>query len=204
VDAVVVEDAGRAMVGYLVHDRELREVNVTEVGGRPRVFGTLLHFCARLAVRNRCEHIRVFCPPDHPFAVFCRRFGAEVSISYPRSAGGMGRVIDQQSALTRLAPEFTARLQSTPFAARRVGLAIDTELGRTVVTTGDPVSVAAEGHADLAVRMPQAVLGQLIVGYRPTADALADECVVAPPEVTELLAALFPPRFPYVWRADRF
>lgn len=203
--AVVILDARQQIVGYAVYDQKPREVTVVEVGATsPRLFDVLLHHFAEMAIKFRCEHLQFVLPPDHPFAAYCRRYGATLTVTYPRCEGGMARIMNQQATLEKLQPEFAARVQNSPFADRQVAVALETELGRTVITTGSPVRVSADGPAQDTVRLPQSVLMQLLVGYRPASDALLDERVDGAPEAVELLATLFPTRWPYMWWPDRF
>jgi len=61
---------------------------VAEVGAtQERAYDAILAHLAKLAARRHVEQIRAFVPVDDPFALHCRSYGAEQSIS-TRPDGG--------------------------------------------------------------------------------------------------------------------
>jgi hypothetical protein len=100
-------------------------------------------------------------------------------------------------------PEFEARLREAKPGVRRLSLTLGTELDRTTITAGRALTVSAAAP-EMTVRMPQSVLTQMLTGYRPLPEALHDTRRRAPAPALNLLAALFPLRWPYVWWPDRF
>jgi GNAT superfamily N-acetyltransferase len=214
-------DANKRLAGYAVLDRSSDEAVMVEVGyRRADVFGALLAAGVRQARRVMAEQVHVLLPADHPFAQWCHQFGCQVVTHYQRSGGAMGRIVGLRSCLARLAPELGRRLRAAGGAPPAGvdwcgGLAIATDIGSVILRLG-PQVVTAEEAADAAappdacLDIKQALLTQLIFGYRSAADVLGSGGAAlrgAPPQVID---ALFPPGSAagggqaYIWRPDYF
>jgi GNAT superfamily N-acetyltransferase len=207
-------DASKRLAGYAVLDRSSDEAIMVEVGYRTAdVFGALLAAGVRQARRARAERVHVLLPADHPFAQWCHQFGCQVVTHYQRSGGAMGRIVGLRSCLARLAPELTRRLRAAggapPAGVDWCGsLAIATDIGSVTLRLGRH-AITTEGanagsRTDACLDIEQALLTQLIFGYRSAADVLGSGAAAlrgAPPRVID---ALFPPGCAYIWHPDYF
>ena len=210
-DAVVVTDAGGQVVGYAAIDRYQQRATIAELGAREgasqrRIFSTLMRAFAEVAIERRCGEISICLPLDHPFAIFARRFGYSASANYPRNGGGMGRIINLQSLFQKLLPELNRRLsEASPGQDQSGSLSLVTEIGTIGLSvTGDQVSLDDDSGATARLQVPQAVLTQLLLGYRTVDDVLADPEVKMKGEALPILQLLPCRDFAYMWKQDHF
>jgi len=199
-------DARRRLMGYAVLDRSPAEAIVCEVGYRSEeVFGSLLAIAARQARRVHAEQIQVLAPADHPFVEFCQQLGCRLMLQYNRNGGAMARIINLQTCFTRLAPELTRRLRSSRFDWRG-RLAIKSDIGEVTLRIEKSAVNCEEGGgaADARLEVGQALLTQLIFGYRRAAEALRVGGALLRGVPVEVIEALFPRGYAYMWRPDHF
>ena len=199
-------DARDRLMGYAVLDKSPAEATVCEIGYRGQeAFGTLLAAAVRQARRAQAEHIQILAPPDHPLVEFCQQLGCRLTIQYHRSGGAMGRIINLQGCFARLAPELTRRLISRRLQWRG-RLTIASDIGEVALRVGED-SVLCEdagGAADASLRIGQALLMQLLFGYRSAAEAVRTGGATLRGAPVELIEALFPRGCAYVWHPDHF
>lgn len=213
---------GTRLMGYAVIDRSPAEAIVTEVGYRSEtVFSTLMAVAVRQARRAHADQIHILAPADHPFAEYCKRLGCRLMIHYHRSGGAMGRIVALETCFERLAGELTRRLRasrpdlwSEDACARgwngRVTIA--TDVGQATLRIQDGVvayeqaerTATSRGVPHARLSIGQALLTQLLFGYRSAAEALRAEGVSLRGAPAGLLEALFPRTCAYVWRSDYF
>jgi len=201
VAAFVVTDEEQ-VVGYASYNIDPWRYAIGEVGYRDwSVFGTLLAEMGRRAVEARVERVSLALPGDEPFLAYCRRYGLEQKLTYPYYANGMVRVVDQAALLELLKPVLEERLTAAGIARQSsaVGgtLVVETELGTDRVALG-------QGGPEWRVRLSQALLGQLVMGYRGVEDALFETDAQVDEQVVPVLQALFPRGYPYIYCSDRF
>ena len=205
-----------ALMGYAVIDRSPAEAIVPEVGYRSeQVFSTLMAAAARQARRVHSEQIHILAPPDHPFAEYCKQLGCRLMIHYHRSGGAMGRIINIETCFERLtggtppAGELTRRLRASRLDWNG-RLAIVSDIGEvTLRIEGGVVAAARDRNLRVPVprarlSIPQGLLTQLLFGYRDAADVLRAKGVSLRHAPVELIQALFPCGYAYVWRPDYF
>ena len=189
---------GEQIVGYACYNLDPWRYAINEVGYRDAsVYETLLAEVANRAVSMRVERITFCLPPDDPFARYCRRYGADVTIKYRRCAGGMARLADQTAALELLLPLFRQRLRDVGLAEWAGEIVLETDLSTDRLAFG-------RGGVSHRLRLPQWALAQLILGYRSAEDALSERGAAADADVRPVLRALFPEGYPYMWPDDRF
>jgi predicted acetyltransferase len=194
--AAFVATDGEQVVGYALYNIDPWRYAIGEVGYRDRsVFGTLLAEMGRRAVDARVERVSLALPGDEPFLVYCQRYGLEQKLTYPYRASGMVRVVDQSALLALLAPMLEERLTAAGLAGGT--LVIETDLGTDRLTLG-------QGGREWRVRLSQALLAQLVMGYRAVEDALFETDAQADEEAVPVLQALFPQGYPYIYCSDRF
>lgn len=200
------EDANGKLLAYTVWDRNNKAVKVAEVEARDdALFPTLLSFFAAQAVEKRCEDVQLFIPPDHPFAEYVQRFGAEWTVTYPRYGSGMLRLLNQQPFFEKIAPELERRLALSRSAGYTGTLTFQTDLGTlALVINRGSITLAGKSNEGLRLELSQDKLTQLVIGYRSARDVLNDPQVKAHGDVLPLLNVLFPKGTPYVWVADHF
>ncbi len=199
--AALVDRQGR-LAAYAAHDVSRTALTVTEVGWRsPAVFPTLTRELAHRAARRRAATIRLFLPPDHPYAWYLRRWNVHHTVSYYATGQGMARIVDLEGTLARCAGELTRRLAASRFARWTGALGLATDLGGvTLRITSGRVTIQTGKARGRTVRVNQARLTQWLMGYRPVAAGGFQ----GPARAAPLLAALFPAGHPYLWRSDRF
>jgi len=210
-DTQLWEDANGKLLAYAIWDRYDKAMKVAEVEAcDDALFPTLLSFFAAQAVDKRCEDVQLFIPPDHPFAEYAQRFGAEWKVTYPRYGSGMLRLLNQQPFFEKIAPELERRLaQECHALSRSAGytgaLTLQTDLGTLalIINQGN-ITVADGAREGLRLELSQDKLTQLVIGYRSARDVLNDPQVAARGDVLPLLNILFPKETPYVWVADHF
>jgi len=243
VKVFVVEDDRSRIIGYGVYDKEHvdrdtghktpieDEVAVAEVGAtQERAYDAILAHLAKLAARRHVEQIRAFVPVDDPFALHCRSYGAEQSISTRPDGGAMMRIINLQQLFKKLEPELSRRIAGKELSGK---LSIITDLGSLGIRISNRSArvVSSLRGADYTLELEQWKLLQLLVGYRSLEDVLSDAREVpfsptprqaprsispagrADPgrsklsvsgELQGLAQVLFPTQWPFCWRPDWF
>jgi predicted acetyltransferase len=197
VSAFVALD-GERVIGYASYNLDPWRFGLGEIGyADATVFSTLLAEAARRAVALRVEQIPFHLPADDSFALYCRRFGCEIKITYPRWGGGMLRIIDQAGLLHLLQPLVLRRLQAGGAPDWRGALTVATELGANTLPLGG-------GDTQLRIETSQDKLIQLLMGYRSIADLASNADVAFHPQDAAVLETLFPPGYPYMSISDRF
>ena len=196
IDAFVVVEGAR-VVGYGSYDLDAGRCAFGEVGYADRsVFSTLLAEAAKQALEKRLEKIAFPTPRrTTPFLIYCRRYGCTTTLTYPRHAHGMVRIINQTGLLQAVQPLWTQRLEQSAVAWRGT-LQVITDLGTDEVTFGSGPS--------LRVEMPQNLLSQLMLGFRGVEDALFETTARVDPAAVPVLEALCPTGCPYMFASDRF
>jgi len=193
-------------LAYAVWDRNDKAVKVAEIEAcTDTFFPTLLSAFAAQAVDKRCEEVQLFIPPDHPFAEYVQRFGAEWTVTYPRYGSGMLRLLNQQPFFEKIVPELERRLALSRSAGYTGALTFQTDLGTlALVINRGSITLAGKASDGLRLELPQDKLTQLVIGYRSARDVLNDPQVTAHGDVLPLLDILFPKGTPYIWVADHF
>jgi len=205
-DTQLWEDANGKLLAYAIWDHYDKAVKVAEIEAREdAIFPTLLGVFAAQAVEKRCEDVQLFIPPDHPFAEYVQRFGAEWKMVYPRHGSGMLRLLNQQPFFEKIAPELERRLALSRSAGYTGALTFQTDLGTlALVINRGSIAVADGAREGLRLELSQDKLTQLAIGYRSARDVLNDPQVKTHGDVLPLLNVLFPKGQPYIWVADHF
>lgn len=196
VGAFVVLD-GQEIIGYASYNLDPWRYAIGEVGyADHRAFSTLLAHMAQQAIERRVEQIVLHTPPDDPFLQYCRRYGCETKLTYRRQAGGMARIIRQTELLEAVRPLLAQRLQSAGQEWALGTLVCKTDLGEDAIPLGSGPTYTLE--------LPQWMLLQLLLGYRPAEDVLFETEARADEALRPLLPILFPEGYPYMAMSDRF
>jgi predicted acetyltransferase len=191
-DARILADGRGRLKAYMVLDRDAKSCRVSEIGGSASDSNALLlNFLEQRALSAGTREITAVLPPDHPFSAYCRTFGCEVGIRYPRNGGFMGRIIDQNSCLAKIAKG----LENSGISGT---LALATELGRHTLRVGRGSSPSAP------LKLGQAQLFQLLLGYRSASDLKTAGDLRASRSQVALLEDWFPQGQAHLWWADRF
>jgi predicted acetyltransferase len=201
---LVAGDAKDRVAGYVVYDEASGRIRVAEAGGQGgEVMGSILRFLAQRSVELRKEEIHLVLPPDHPLALYARKFGCRAEIRYPRNGEFLGRIVRLEPFLERIALRL-GRDADYPPPSGEVGLS--TELGAAVLGFR-----AGKGYVDGnlddkegAVHLGQSALFQMAMGYRTARDLLMGGDLTGPPEKVDLLCAWFPLRNATLYWPDRF
>jgi len=205
--AVVVESEGK-VIGYAAYDDSQEKVNITEVAGLNKdVYSTLLNKFAALAVERRVENIKVYLPPDHPFAYFCRSYGYKFETFFPYNRGGMGRIINFESTFFKLKKEFTKRIANLNINKPKL-INVVTDIGSvTFEITANKISIIPQqnlANYDCTLKINQNNLMPLLMGYESVHDVIYRTKEKYSEDNLALLDILFPVGYPYMWLSDRF
>jgi predicted acetyltransferase len=201
---VALDDKDR-IKGYVVYDDEPTRCRAAESGGLGGdVLGSILRFLAQRAVDLRKEEVHLAVPPDHPLALYARKFGCEADIRYPRNGEFMGRIMRFMPFMEKVAAGL-GRESDLPLPDGEV--ALSTELGACILackggqgSLGEPITQGTEGSA----RLGQSALFQMAMGYRSARDLHAAGELQATSVQIESLGAWFPLRNGCMYWADRF
>ncbi len=177
------------------------ESGFADLGGVPIVTAYL----AQRASEAGHDHVTLLSPPDHPLAMYLRRFGCEHRQSTAPSGGGMARIIDLPSLMRKLAGYVSERVANGALDGWEGSVSLSTDIGSVTLRVQAGTATVEEGAAgDLGVEMPQDRLLQLLVGYRDADTIALDDDVDMTAEAAAVLGGMFPPDTPYMWWSDRF
>ena len=210
---VVLNKAGE-VIGYFVCNSDNTKIDMIErnctlldIGFQDRtIFETIVHFLAYGVEYISAERIRCAIPADHPFAIFCRRYGCRTNTYTPKDHMGMVRIINQSSTLKKITGELEKRLQRDADLSQWSGkILISTDLGQDCLEI-DQGSVAHTNNQTNAfhLEMPQDKLIQLMMGRRSIEDIAVESDVWVNVGIIPVLDTLFPLGHPHVWWPDRF
>ena len=213
-DPYVVLNEDNEVIGYFVCDgdnakKDMIEQNCTlvDIGFQDRtIFETIVHFLAHSVEYISAERIRCAIPADHPFAIFCRRYGCRTNTYTPKDHMGMMRIINQSSTLEKITGELKKRLQRDADLSQWSGkILISTDLGQDCLEI-DHGSVAHTNSQTngFHLEMPQEKLIQLMMGRRSIEDLTVEPDVSVAREIISVLETLFPLGHSHVWWSDRF
>lgn len=202
-EAVLWENAGGNLLGYVVCNRNKTAVTVAEIGAQqPSLFPSILTYLAQQAIEKRCESVAAVIPPDHAFAEYLQRFGCEWQTGYPRYSDGMMRIMNQDTLFEKVGPELGRRIANIPEATP---VALQTDLGElTLVPDANGLRIETGVAADARLALPQDKLMQLLMGYRSVGDVLNSPNVTLVGNARMTLEALFPRDAAFVWSPDHF
>jgi predicted acetyltransferase len=201
----VAADPHERVTGYVVFDEDPSRCRAAEAGGMSgETLGSILRYLAQRAVELRKEEIHLAVPPDHPLAMYARKFGCEADIRYPRNGEFMGRIVRFPAFMEKLAMGLGRDSESTLPEGE---VALSTDLGACVLkfqdgfgSLGSPLTQDAEGSA----RLGQGPLFQMAMGYRTARELVSAGDLRANAEQADLLNAWFPLRNATMYWPDRF
>ena len=213
-DPYVVLNETDEVIGYFVCDgdnakKDMIERNCTlvDIGFQDRtIFETIAHFLAHGVAYTSAEQIRCAIPADHPFAIFCRRYGCRTNTYTPKDHMGMMRIINQSSTLKKITDELEKRLKrETELSQWRGNILISTDLGQDCLEI-DQGSVAHTNSCEngFLLEIPQDKLIQLMIGRRNIEDLAVESDVWVNEGIIPVLETLFPLGHSHVWWSDRF
>ena len=210
---VVLSDVGE-VIGYFVCDndatkRDMIDQSCTlfEIGFQDTtIFETIVHFLAYGVNYTSAVRIRCAIPADHPFTIFCRRYGCWTNTYTPKDHMGMMRIINQSSCLKKITGELENRLRRSADLLQWSGqILISSDLGQDCleIDKGSVAHINNQANA-FHLEMPQDKLIQLMMGRRSIEDLSTEPDVSVSAEIISVLEALFPLGHPHVWWSDRF
>ena len=203
---VVLNEVGE-VIGYFVCDDTEENCILCDIGFQDRtIFETIVRFLADRAKRIGAAQIECSMPADHPFAIFCRRYGCRTNTHNPKDRGGMMRIINQSSTLKGVTGELEKRLRRSAHLSQWSGkILISTELGQDClgIDRGRVAHTQSKANA-FYLEIPQDKLIQLMMGRRSIEDLAIDPDVSVTGGIIPVLETLFPLGYPHVWWPDRF
>ncbi len=213
-DPYVVLNETDEVIGYFVCDGDnakkdmiARNCTLVDIGFQDRtIFETIAHFLAHGVEYISADRIRCAIPADHPFAIFCRRYGCWTNTYTPKDHMGMMRIINQSSTLKKITGELERRLQRETELSQWSGkILISTDIGQDCLEI-DQGSVAHTNNCEngFHLEIPQDKLIQLMMGRRGIKDLAIEPDVWVNVGIIPVLDTLFPLSYPHVWWSDRF
>ena len=210
---VVLNEAGE-VIGYFVCNRDNTKIDAIDrncilfdIGFQDRtIFETIVHFLAHSVNYPSAERIQCAIPADHPFAIFCRRYGCWTNTYTPKDHMGMMRIINQSSTLKKITGELEKRLRRSAHLSEWSGkILISTDLGQDCleIDQGNVAYTDSQANA-FHLEMPQDKLIQLMMGRRSIEDVAVEPDVWVNVGIIPVLDTLFPLGHPHVWWSDRF
>ena len=213
-DSYVVFNEVDEVIGYFVCDGDNVKKNMIEencvlidIGFQDRtIFETIVHFLVNSVNYTKAKRIMCAVPADHPFAIFCRRYGCRTNTYTPKNRLGMMRIINQSSTLEKVAGELEKRLQrSSDLGQWRGKIFISTDLGKDCLEIDRGNIAHTNNQADAChFEISQDKLIQLMMGRRSIEDLAIETDVSVSEEIIPVLDTLFPLGHPHVWWSDRF
>ena len=206
-DPFVVLNEASEVIGYFVCDDAEEKCILCDIGFQNRtIFETIAGFLGDRAKRIGAAQIECSMPADHPFAVFCRRYGCQTNLDNPKNRGGMMRIINQFSTLKGITGELEKRLRRSAHLSQWSGkILISTDLGQDClgIDRGRVVHTTSKANA-FHLEIPQDKLIQLMMGRRSIEDLAIEPDVSVTGGIIPVLETLFPLDYPHVWWPDRF
>lgn len=206
-DPFVILNQTDEVIGYFVCDDTKEKCILCDIGFQSRaIFETIVRFLADRAKCSGVEQIECSMPTDHPFAIFCRRYGCRTSTDNPKDRGGMMRIINQSSTLKGITGELEKRLRRSAHLSQWSGkILISTELGQDClgIDRGRVAYTSSKANA-FHLDIPQDKLIQLMMGRRGIEDLVIEADVSVTGGIIPILETLFPLAYPHVWWPDRF
>jgi predicted acetyltransferase len=202
--SVVVGEDGRVR-GYAFYGDEANWT-VEAVAADADAVAALLHSLAQRAQEAGEDAIYVKQPADASFVRLARTCcGVEtIEHTYP-GTGWQGRLLNIESAFTKLEPELSDRLARSPYVGWRGSLRLETEIGGiSLFVDRSGVHVSTLPKTQSICLMPQARLTQLLFGYVTVAEAAVAPGSSIPYTASPIMAALFPPTVAYIAGLDWF
>ncbi len=157
---------------------------------------SLLRALAAEAGERRMEWVELDLPPDAALLSLLRTVGYSQETVYSHNQGGMGRIVNLEGLAMAMSAGVRARVQSwqSDEQVGRIVLSCDSE--RTEIDLG--------AGRTLTISLPQQNLLQLLMGYRGIAELLLEFPACVAEHDADLVDALFPRGYPYMWNLDHF
>ncbi|RKU35654.1 hypothetical protein C6496_15195, partial [Candidatus Poribacteria bacterium] len=206
-DPYVVMDKDDEVIGYFVCDDTEENCILCDIGFQDRtIFETIVRFLADRAKYIGAAQIQCHIPADHPFTIFCRRYGCRTHTNNPKNSSGMMRIINQSSTLKGISSELEKRLRRSADLSEWSGkLVISTDLGQNCLEIDRGSIAHTNSRANsFNLEMPQDKLIQLMMGRRSIEDLVIEPDVSVSEGIIPVLETLFPLSHPHVWWPDRF
>jgi predicted acetyltransferase len=206
-DPFVILNETDEVIGYFVCDDTEEKCILCDIGFQSRaIFETIIRFLGDCAKRIGAAQIECSIPADHPFTIFCRRYGCRTSADNPKDRGGMMRIINQSSTLKGITGELEKRLRRSAHLSQWSGkILISTDLGQDClgIDRGRVAYTSSKANA-FHLDIPQDKLIQLMMGRRSIEDLAVEPDVSVTGGIIPILEILFPLDYPHVWWPDRF
>ena len=203
----VVLNKTNEVIGYFVCDDTEENCILCDIGFQDRtIFEAIVRFLGDRAKRIGVAQIQCSMPADHPFTIFCRRYGCRTNTHNPKNRGGMMRIINQSSTLKGITGELEKRLRRSAHLSQWSGkILISTELGQDClgIDRGRIAHTSSKANA-FHLKISQDKLIQLMMGRRSIEDLAVEPDVSITRGIIPILEILFPLDYPHVWWPDRF
>ncbi len=207
---------GKIPIAYFIADIRGNYIVVKELAfcddnsiRADELYRLILSKLSLLAKRINAGMINFKLPPDHPFIEYSLiNVGANINISYKRTAGGMFQIINIENTLKKMIPQFKSYLRNNLpnlDINERFSLIVNSEKFDFFIRKNEvSISKSVQSDSRSFIKCSQQVLSKLLVGYHKAKVILSstNSSLQGIPEY--LVNALFPQRFPFFWENDHF
>ncbi len=175
----------------------IKEAGVRAAGQAP----ALLRLCVEFARRKGFGTLVFHVPPWHPLARLLEQFDSLHVTEHFENREGMLRLINIESALEAMRPEWKERLPRQLDGKEDLSLMLGVD--NVIYDLHGEQSNSRTAPLPL-LKLNSQELVRLLVGFDYAEDVLQERLFRCSPSLKTRLRALFPKRHPYVWPIDHF
>ena len=192
-DAHVVVNSEKNIVGYLVC-RGAGRVDEIGLEDTTEVYETVLAFLQEKAKQAFSTQVTVYTPGENGFARYCLYKKRSTWARWTDYQGGpMLRLFNVENLFRKIAPTLQIRWQRVPRGLQPVAFTVQCPMGKVAfVPTDNDLMVTPGAVAGEVVVLPDEALTELVLGFRPAADVVADAGARPAAATVALLDAIFP------------
>jgi len=150
------------------------------------------------------QSVDIFAPPEGGFARYChykKRIGWHYWTDY--EGGPMLRLMNVDEVFRKIGGTLSRRWQSAPRSIAAEAVTVKCPLGSVAFVPRDRELLVRPGEAaGQVVEIPAEALTELVMGFRPVGDILADSGVTTTDAAKGVLGAIFPVSVPFMPPTD--
>jgi len=204
--AYALVDAKGQLLAYATANPRGGSLRVDEVAtaGTTEAFDGTIALLRERARESFATSVEMYTPPEGPFARYCLCRKRMEWRSWTDYVGGpMLRLFNVEPLFGKLAPAMSARWQNAPRSTPPEAVTIRCPMGQVAFVPRDGSLAVCPGDvAGQVVEVPDEALTELVMGFRPADDILADADVRATDAARRVVAVLFPLGRPFMSPID--
>lgn len=193
----ILKDRQKRLTGYVWHSEPgTTEFEVLEVGAADNHSFSLILAYLLVETRKRSKsYFIAVLPPDDPFALYLKKFGAKYVVHVKQTGGGMAAILNLKDIIKRVEVVFRQRIRLIKSNLVPKMLTISTEKENTILHLGG-------NGARANLEIPQKVLTQLLFGYASFSEAVKNGSKSS--LKSEIGEMLFPKFYAFTYLKDRY